>query len=135
MIPSAIILSAAIGASLMLVSIVLVRLTRRSSTLPLDNPEFQDFAGSLSMTIIVIPADLSGILYASPGFRGIFDMDPSEVDFRRLKGFIHEDDAESLESALQAGRSSSFEIEFRILRKGETHWIHMRGFPVPGKRA
>jgi anti-sigma regulatory factor (Ser/Thr protein kinase) len=131
-IPSAIILSAAIGASLMLVSIVLVRLTRRSSTLPLDNPEFQDFAGSLSMTIIVIPADLSGILYASPGFRGIFDMDPSEVDFRRLKGFIHEDDAESLESALQAGRSSSFEIEFRILRKGETHWIHMRGFPVPG---
>jgi sigma-B regulation protein RsbU (phosphoserine phosphatase) len=131
---SAIILPAVAGASLALLCMTAVRFPRRGSVLPLDDPGFRGFAGSLAVTIIVITADLGRVLYASPGFRAVFGADPSEVDFRELKDRVHEEDAESLESALRSGGESPFAIEFRLLSGGETHWIHMRGFPVPGRR-
>ncbi|TFG81812.1 MAG: PAS domain S-box protein, partial [Spirochaetales bacterium] len=107
---------------------------RRRSALPMDDPQFQEFAGSLAASILVVTADLDRILYASPGFGLMFGSDPSEVTFGRIEGMIHGDDVEGVHAALGSGRDSPFESEFRILRDGETHWLHMRGFPVPGRR-
>jgi sigma-B regulation protein RsbU (phosphoserine phosphatase) len=126
----AIIASALACAALALLVAALRRYACRGSALALDHPVFQDFAGSLALTVIVIKADLSAILYASPGFRAIFGFNPAKADYARIRAAVHEDDLEALDRALESGRGSSFEIEFRVLRDGESSWIHMRGFPI-----
>ncbi len=131
----AIIALAAACAALALLLALLYRLRCRGSALALDHPEFQDFAASLAMTIIVIKADMSAILYASPGFSAIFGMDPAEARNESMRSLVHADDLEAFDSALLAGRSSPFEIEFRIVREGESNWIHMRGFPIAERTA
>jgi len=85
------------------------------------------------MTMVVLTADLSRILYAGPGFRGVFGCEPSEVDFRRLDGRVHEDDLEGLEAALRSAGGTPFALEFRVPGDGEARWIYARGFPVPGR--
>jgi sigma-B regulation protein RsbU (phosphoserine phosphatase) len=122
-------------AALALLFAVLLRSRCRDAALALDNPEFQDFAGSLGMTIMVIKADMSAILYASPGFRALFGMDPAEASYARIRTLVHEDDLEALDAALLAGRRAPFELEFRIVRDGEGNWIHMRGFPIARRKA
>ncbi len=110
-----------------------LRCRRRASCLPLDDPAFREFAGSLSMTMVVLTADLSRILYAGPGFRGLFGGEPPEVDFRRLAGRVHEDDLEGLEAALRSAAATPVALEFRVPGDGEPRWIFVRGFPVPGR--
>jgi sigma-B regulation protein RsbU (phosphoserine phosphatase) len=128
--PLVIIASIIACVALALLFAVLLRSTSHGSVLALDHPEFQDFTSSLAITIMVIKADLGTILYASPGFRAIFGMDPAGADYADIRKAVHEDDLEALDATLKSGSASSFEIEFRILRGDRTNWIHMRGFPV-----
>jgi PAS domain S-box-containing protein len=128
--PPAIIVSAFACTALALFVTLLCRRAFRGPALALDHPAFQDFAGSLALTIIVIKADLSAILYASPGFQALFGFQPTKADYARIRTAVHEDDLEALDAALKSGLSASFELEFRVLRDGEVSWIHMRGFPI-----
>lgn len=105
---------------------------RRASLLPLDRPEYQEFAASLDGAVALISADLERVLYASPGFEPLFGSAPDRVSFRRLEGVVHAEDLEALESALSAGRLGPFEVEFRILSGKDSRWLRMRGFPVAG---
>ncbi len=128
--PPAIIASALACAALALLLAVLRLYAFRGPALALDHQVFQGFAGSLPLTIIVIKADLSAILYASPGFFAIFGIKPNEADYARIRTAVHEDDLEALDSALKSGSASPFELEFRLVRDGASSWIYMRGFPI-----
>ena len=105
---------------------------RRGSLLPLDRPEYREFAASLDGAVALISADLEKVLYASPGFEPLFGSAPDRVSFRRLEGVVHAEDLEALEAALSAGRMRPFDVEFRIRSEGEPRWLRMRGFPVAG---
>ena len=98
--------------------------------LALDHLEFQEFASSLALTIVVMDAESGVILYASPGFHAIFGMDPANADYAGIRSTVHEDDQEALDATLKSNTNASFEIEFRIMRDEKTSWIHMRGFPI-----
>lgn len=132
--PSAIVIAAVTTIALAAVSLATILSWRQKTNLPLDAPEFQDFAGSLAMTIVIIEARDGRVLYASPGFAAMFDADPSGFDLGTLKTMVHQDDMDNLESGLRAGGEQPFETEFRLETKGETHWLHLKGFPVPGRR-
>lgn len=132
--PSLLLVLAAAAAFCALAAAVVVLAYRRGALLPLDRPEYRDFAASLDATIAVVSADLGAVLYASPGFEALFGIGPERMSFGRLEGFVHEEDREGLETALAAGRLRPFDVEFRLLAEGEPRWLRMRGFPVGGRR-
>ena len=123
----------AAAAALCALTAAAVLACRRGTLLPLDRPEYRDFAASLDATIAVISADLGSVLYASPGFEALFGVDPERMSFGRLEGLVHEEDREALEAALAAGRLRPFDVEFRLSVEGEDRWLRMRGFPVGGR--
>jgi len=125
--------AAAVSVSLCALAAAAVLAVRRASLLPLDRPEFREFAASLDGAVALISADLERVLYASPGFEPLFGASPDRISFRRLERIVHAEDLEALETALSAGRLKPFEVEFRILSGGDPRWLRMRGFPVAGK--
>ncbi len=125
------ILAAAVSAALGALAATLA--ARRVSLLPLDRPEFRDFAASLDGAVALISPDLETVLYASPRFEPLFGSRPDRISFRRLDGIVHEEDLEALDTALSAGRVRPFDVEFRIRTGNDPRWLRMRGFPVAGK--
>lgn len=125
--------AAAVSVSLCALAAAAALAARRASLLPLDRPEYREFAASLDGTVALISADLERVLYASPGFEPLFGSRPDRISFRRLERIVHGEDLEALQAALSAGRLGPFEVEFRILSDGDPRWLRMRGFPVAGK--
>ncbi|NLJ46971.1 MAG: SpoIIE family protein phosphatase [Treponema sp.] len=126
--PLAFVLPSAAALFVLIACAVLAR--RPSALLPLDGPEYRDFAASLDATIAVISADPGRVLWASPGFEKLFGVGPDRLSFGSLEGLVHEEDRGSLEAALEAGRVRPFEVEFRLAGAGEPRWLRIRGFPV-----
>ena len=107
-------------------------LTRKRTSLPLDRPEFQNAAGSLDVILLLISADLSRIIYSTPGFSAVLGRPASAVRVSDLLELVHEDDWDSVDTALKSGVTQEFQIEFRIRNNSEPSWIRMKGFPIAG---
>ena len=128
MLPLGLVLPAA-AAFCALIAIALLS-RRPAALLPLDRPEYRDFAASLDATIAVISADLNRVLWAGPGFEELFGLDPERISFGRLSGLVHEEDRGGLEAALASGRVRPFDVEFRLAAEREPRWLRIRGVPV-----
>ncbi len=125
--------AAVVSLSLGALAAAAVLAARRVPLLPLDRPEFREFAASLDGAVALVSSDLERVLYASPGFEPLFGSSPDRVSFRRLERIVHAEDLEALQAALASGRRGPFDVEFRILSGGEPRWLRMRGYPVAEK--
>lgn len=124
--------AAAVSVTLGALTAAAVLAARRVPLLPLDRPEYREFAASLDGAVALISADLERVLYASPGFEALFGSKPDRISFRRLERVVHAEDLEALDTALTAGRLRPFDVEFRILSGKDPRWLRIRGFPVAG---
>ncbi|HRZ90774.1 MAG TPA: hypothetical protein P5117_14925, partial [Spirochaetia bacterium] len=64
--------AAAVSVSLCALAAAAVLAARRGPLLPLDRPEYREFAASLDGAVALISGDLEKVLYASPGFEPLF---------------------------------------------------------------
>ena len=80
----------------------------------------------------VAASDGSEMYYVSPAYEEIFGL-TSEALLERPDAFlevVHPEDQEVMTDLLSRDIQDDFEIEFRILRRGELRWLRTRGFPI-----
>lgn len=80
----------------------------------------------------VAASDGSEMYYVSPAYEEIFGL-TREALLERPDAFlevVHPEDQEVMTDLLSRDIQDDFEIEFRILRRGELRWLRTRGFPI-----
>jgi|GEM_PF-925072 len=114
------------------------RFARERQALRESESRFRELADNVDVIFWIRSVTTGRMVYISPAFDSIFARPRMAMyaDPKALLHFVHVEDRERVERALQLPGTSEYELEYRIVRPdGEVRWLRSRAFPVHGDAA